>query len=437
MGKNILSSPGALYRKRRRDYWRQQYKAIRSVVDLTIALYILIPGLLLLGRLYYGLWTEALPEVLSFFSVGTAASLLFLFTTIRGLILHVEAADILFLRTHGWWMTGIKLRGMLTSFGVLAILTTIGGLLLAPFLIRNEGWGAAGIVLLCAVAFVFRTVHMLLLHLSRVKWTGWRSVVAQGLSHAVLFSGFNVLILTGQEFPAVMAGAALLVALAAAGLAVFRIRLQGTFYADVNEDLRQKTRLTTLLLSQAVDKPKRPSSKPLLLRRSNKLFPYSRVPSLRVAEAAVKSIIRERSMLRMYAIYTVAGAAVLQLPPYPVNIIVFIGLVILLGYWMNGLRRRFMEDRFMTLLPPNEALAFKSASPAMRLLLLPSVAILTLSLGWALSHVWWGIACGFAAGFPLAWWLGSWKWEILGDLRWKGRRKHLSPPLTGTGEPRV
>ncbi|ANS76915.1 hypothetical protein AWM70_21950 [Paenibacillus yonginensis] len=423
-----LLSPGALYWQRVRDHYRFQYKALTSVVDLTILLYIVIPGLLFAGRVYYGLWTETVPDMLLQLPLASLTSLWLLFTTLRGLMLRLESADILFLISRRSWIGGLMRRGIAESIGYSAGLTFIGGLLLSPLLVRFMDLAPARVAVLGIVIFSFRIVHMLLLHFCRIKWTGWQSAMLQTFSHALVFVMLQLVvrgITHGGSLDFGLAlGAALIMAAAGILLIVARMKQKGSFYADIEEELKQKLRLSAFLLSNAVDKPKRHRSKPWLFRRSNALTAGRGGPRTRLAELTVKSILRNGTALRMLLIYTGAGAVSLQFPPYPVNLLVFAGLILLQAYWLDGMRRVFLESRVMSVLPANEALVFQAAAPVMRMLLLVPVTLFSLSLGWAVVRTWWGAAAGFAIGLLLSWWLGSWLWKLFG-----GWRKKITLPV--------
>ncbi|GGA32675.1 ABC transporter permease [Paenibacillus physcomitrellae] len=414
-----LDHPGALYWQRVRDSYRFQYKALTSVVDLTILLYIVIPGLLLAARLYYGLWTDPVAAWMTRLPLGSLMSLWLLLTTLRGLTLRLEAADLLFLHARRSWMRGIKGRAILGSIAYAAILSAFGGLLLAPMLVRGLQLNSGSLGTLAVVIFLFRVNHMLLLHFCRIKWSGWRSTVLQLLSHALIFALLQAAVQGSLRDIRLAAAAIAVLAVISLFLVFLRMKLKGTFYADIEEEMKQKLRLSAFLLSSAVDKPKRHRSKSWLLRRSSRLLPFSGKESVRLAELIVKSTVRNMNTLRMLLIYTAAGTVSLQFPPSPVNLFVFAGLIMLLAYWLNGMRRAFMESRLLELLPVPESLAFQAAGPAMRLLLLIPVIFFVLSLSWSIWHTWWALAAGLPAGILFNWWLGGWIWKLFGGWRKK------------------
>lgn len=125
---------GSLFRRRWLDYIRHQTGVLRTAFDGVVLLYIGIPGLLLLGRVYYGLWQDVLPSWLTglpFQAVPVALILLTLL--LGGLVLYIEAADVLFLKQHPKWVREIMLRA--TSLALvqrLVVISTRSSLATAP-----------------------------------------------------------------------------------------------------------------------------------------------------------------------------------------------------------------------------------------------------------------------------------------------------------------
>lgn len=54
-------TPLRLYRRRRKEHFKEQMKNLRLVVDWTVWVYLLVPGLLYLIGWYTSLWTKPLP----------------------------------------------------------------------------------------------------------------------------------------------------------------------------------------------------------------------------------------------------------------------------------------------------------------------------------------------------------------------------------------
>lgn len=406
-----------LFVRRWRDRFREKLGVLKFTFDWTILLYLGIPGLLLGGRAYYGLWRDELPAWLTQlpYPIVPVLLLLLLYSS-GGISFYIEAADVLFLRQRPRWIKGLMLRGVAASAAVQAMVLAVAIAALSPLLVRVYGMGWTAIAGLYAVAFAAKLVQMFIQQLLGVLTAGWRHLLLRSLAYSVLAAGFGAwaawaAATDGGGPPAGLAIAVALpvLALLAGALGWLRFRLRGRFDAEVREEERQRTRLTALLLASAVERPKAPrsgGSKPWLFRRLRRLT-RSRQPEARVAEALVKAFFRG-SEWKIYAQMTLAGLAAVLLPPYPaVNLIVYAALLLLLLYWLGGHRRAFFERELMSILPLEESLEYRSAAPAMTLLLLPAVIVLTTALGAKLFPPLWGLPAGAVGGVLIARWLGG------------------------------
>ncbi|CAM4512485.1 ABC transporter permease [Paenibacillus macerans] len=413
--KNITSiTVNRLFFRRWRDRLGLQLGALRSTFDLTILLYIGIPGLLLGGRAYYGLWRDELPAwLVSLPFAAVPVLLLFLVYSIGGLSLYIEAADVLFLRQRPRWVKGLLLRGWMLSMARQAAVLCAVFAVLSPLLVRVFGMSWPSVAAWCAVAYGLKAVQMLLANLLGVLTTGWRRIIYSWLSYGLLSAVFSVWAFAAgaSEEAANFLLALLAAALLAAVLAGWRFRLKGRFDAEVREEERQKTKLIALLLAPAVDAPKapKPGARPWLFRRWRKLLP-SRSPQARTAEALVKAFFRGGE-LKLYGQLVLAGLAAVVLPPYPVNAIVYIALIFLLMYWLSGHLRAFFSRDAMRMLNPGEMLEYRTAVPAMTLLLLPGLVCFTAGLGLTLYPPLWGgpgaILCGVLLAIVLGGFYGK------------------------------
>lgn len=405
-----------LFVRRWRDRFREKLGVLKFTFDLTILLYLGIPGLLLGGRAYYGLWREELPAWLVQlpYPIIPVLLLLLLYSS-GGISFYIEAADVLFLRQRPRWIKGLMLRGLTASAAVQAAVLAAAIAVLCPLLVRVYGMSWAAIAELYAVAYAAKIVQMLLQQLLGVLTTGWRHLLLRSLAYSTLAAGFGAWAVwagaagAGQPAAPAVAVALPVLALLAGALGWLRFRLRGRFDAEVREEERQRTRLTALLLASAVERPKAPrpgGAKPWLFRRLRRLT-RSRLPEARVAEALVKAFFRG-SEWKLYAQMTLAGLAAILLPPYPaVNLIVYAALLLLLLYWLGGHRRAFFERELMSILPLEESLEYRSAAPAMKLLLLPAVVVWTAALGAQLFPPLWALPAGAACGVLITRWLGG------------------------------
>lgn len=169
------------------DHWGKQLAILRYTFDGIVLLYLGIPGLLLLGRGYFGLWREELPLWLQSLPLTALSGLLLiLIYAFGGLVLYIEAADVLFLKQRPRWLKGMMIGGTLSS--MLGSFTAIGAcfVLIAPLLSRVYDMGLPDILVLLAVTCGFKTVHLLLSNLINVRWSGWRQMVLKSIAFSVL-----------------------------------------------------------------------------------------------------------------------------------------------------------------------------------------------------------------------------------------------------------
>ena len=99
------------FNKRLRHELQRKWKAIRSVTDWTVALYIIIPALIFAGIYYRSLWMKELSmEETIYFGLGLLA---FYFVTFsRGVRSFFEQADSLFLISYPNHMRKLMKLGM-------------------------------------------------------------------------------------------------------------------------------------------------------------------------------------------------------------------------------------------------------------------------------------------------------------------------------------
>lgn len=389
----------SLFARRWNDHVREQYRLLRFTFDWIVMLYIGIPALLLLGRLYYALWKETLPVWLQHLpDAAVPVFLLIVAFAFSGIRLYIEAADVLVLKQKQSWLHGIMLRGaavsMLCNFSAIALCFAF----IAPLLVRIYGWGATDILAVYGVTCGVNAVCSWMTQSIRVIWSGWKQLLLHAAGF-ILLGGAFILAGTGESawyapetaLPALAVCSAL-----AFGLAWHRFHLKGRFEAEVREEERQKTRLTGILLANSVDPPQKTKSRPWLFRRSGRLLRSERAED-RLAETMFKSFLRGRT-LRLYGQFALLGCSAVFLPPFPVNLIVYAALLLLLVYWLNGHRQAFFAGDAMSVLPLREDTEFLSAPRTMRMLLYPAVVPLTCVIGATLAHAWWGAAVAVPAG---------------------------------------
>ncbi|WP_127604809.1 ABC transporter permease [Paenibacillus chibensis] len=369
-------NPANLFRKRLISHIRDRVRVLRSVADdWTVFLYILIPGLLLGGRLYYGLWKEPLPAWAAQLPFSVVLALLLLTASLSSILLLIREADVLFVIQRKAWLHGVMVRSSLYSMAVAALKTSIFYLIVLPFLVRQFHQDSLSLVSLLLFTIAFEWVLMWSKHLVRVQTGGWRRrllyipfvFVPSGM-YGAFAAWFRL-----QPF-ALGLGTIILVVVSLL-LIIVRLRLRGTFMNDVQEDLTNRTDLTSVVLSQTVDKPRRIRKKTWIYRRSGHVF-RSTLPSRRIAGAMIKTLLRHPKQSMLYLQFTGISLLVLLTLPIGIKVIAFAGLIMLLTYWLFLQWFGFRQDPFVSLLPWPDDQHLQGSHLAMGTLLSP-FAVLT------------------------------------------------------------
>lgn len=395
-----------LFWRRWLDHVRQQASVLHAVIDAVVFLYIGVPAVLLLGRAYIGLWREALPEwILQLPAAAVPGLLLLLLHYSKGLILFIEPADSLFLRQERRWMRGLIIRAVIMGSLTAYVRLTLIILLLAPILVRGFSMEWGELLQMLAGLCAFQTVANLLDHLIRVNHACWKRWIWLSLSGTTVTAAFLVwYYLTDWQ-----QGLSWLIPMGCLGLSAvlisLRLRLQGRLESELREELRGRTRLTALLLSQSVPPPKPERSRPWLFRGSRRLL-RSSLPGDRAAELTVKSFFRGQE-LQTYAGLTLLGCLAVIIPPFPVNLIVYLGLVLLLSHGVNESRKFFFRSSLMGMLCGAREAEATSSARTMKLLLFPALMLMTCFFFFSITHAWWGILPGMAAGYAVSLAAGS------------------------------
>lgn len=406
MTKPQLTTIHKLFVRRGCDFFRKQYRALNTVVDWIVMLYIGVPGILLFARIYYSLWREDLPIWLVQLPYSTVPLVMMGLIFIGGgLTLFLEAADVLFLRQQQRWIKGLMLRGLLVSIITQVLLLGVGVAVLLPLLKRIYGMNITAVISLYFVTLGVKCIHMFLENLINIMLKGWKRWTLLSLATSILTAGFVAWTVNGAGYLGVVLMSCVVITVL---LGWYRFNKKWCFEAEVREDERQKTKLTSLLLLGAVDRPSAVRSHPILFQHSNVLLP-SRSPETRVAELVIKSILRSKSALG-YVMFTLLGFIGVQLPPAPINIVVYILLLFLLLHWMNSYRRYFFSRELMRILPLSSDMEFRSAIPTLRVMLFPAILCLSAGLGLSLFSGW-GLLLSIPCAVLVTWWLGAAPWK--------------------------
>lgn len=383
--------------RRLRSHWHEQSAIIRTAADWTVLLYILIPGGLLGGRLYYGFWNDALPA----WSVGLPfmliPSILVLLLCRGGLVLLLQEGDLLFLRQRQQWINTIISGGLIYSLIVTSLKFCLAFALLLPFLIRGFGMSASEVWALFALTLACSWCIKLLGHLVKVQKQGLRRWLWLFLAISVPNAIYFRVVTLWYNRPLVM----LLIAVLFTVLTVFafrwRLNMRGTFMNDVREDYKQRMKIAAILLRNVLDKPRPTRHKPWIFRKSQPLL-KSKTAEGRFSAAAIKALMRNPAHLKIYLAFTAVSAVAILIIPSGFKWLGFIVLTSLMTFWLFSFWSLFAGDDFVGILPFTKEQKADAGMHAVPILLLP-FTIINSAIICLMLYGWFGLVLFIPVGY--------------------------------------
>ncbi|WP_339168404.1 ABC transporter permease [Paenibacillus sp. FSL R5-0341] len=388
-------TPLRLYRRRRKEHFREQMKNLRLVVDWTVWVYLLVPGLLYLIGWYTSLWTKSLPAWATGLPLPVLTGLIDVIMLTGGVLIFVEEADVLFLKSRPLWMHTLMRQGIyracLQHLGKMILVTA----LTAPLWSRVYEMSNLQIVLMAVWFGAVASFQAITLHMTKVRLTGWRRWIQ--MIPLVIGIGYMTIHATswmhGQTWKISFGIGVIMLLLITVGQ--MRLLMKGTFEGDVREDLRSRLQLTALMLSRAVSKPKAPRTRSIIFRKPRKLL-RNRSIANRTAEIAFKAFFRNSATMKLYLQLGGLSIAAVALPPFPVNVIVCALLIIMLTVMFYRSWDVFATSDYVQLITYDSEALHRAGSMMVRMLFVPIGILMGFTLG--LAWLGWIVGILTAAG---------------------------------------
>ncbi|MGO4734565.1 ABC transporter permease [Paenibacillus sp. 2KB_22] len=388
-------TPLRLYRRRRKEHFREQMKNLRLVVDWTVWVYLLVPGLLYLIGWYTSLWTKTLPAWATGLPLPVLTGLIYVVMLTGGVLIFVEEADVLFLKSRPLWMRTLMRQGLYRSclqhLGKMILVTA----LTAPLWSRVYEMSNLQIALMAVWFGAVASFQAITLHITKVRHTGWRRWIQ--MIPLVIGIGYVTIRATswmhGQTWKIIFGIVFIMLLLITVGQ--MRLLMKGTFEGDVREDLRSRLQLTALMLSRAVSKPKAPRTRSMIFRKPRKLL-RNRSIANRTAEIALKAFFRNSATMKLYLQLGGLSIAAVALPPFPVNVIVCALLIIMLTVMFYRSWDVFATSDYVQLITYDSEALHRAGSMMVRMLFVPIGILMGFTLG--LAWLGWIVGILTAAG---------------------------------------
>ncbi|MEH7379608.1 ABC transporter permease [Bacillus sp. JJ1533] len=372
-----------LFMTRLRKEAAYQWGVFRSVVDLTIFLYVFIPAMAIGGYHYYIWWSE-IPSWFTGISLSLIVSFVYFFCWQGQIRTFLEEADQLFLLQKGShvitlkkWTRNLYVLGY--SVGILFIVAVLAPFLLNHYLITVSEVLVLSIYFISLKALVLGWKQYLNGITSTWKkgfftcllfvalWAFSTSFVIWSLNTSVIF----LLIISLFQWLLFLSNS------------TKRINRLTTFSTDV--EMEKQAKLTYInsifAFSEYVEKvPSQKKRSPLFYRNSKRIFKKrNRRKSLQ--EIGIKVFFRNKTYIfQCLQITSVTTVALMVVPPIWIKCLLFLGFIIIIRMWVKLIINRIMSNHFLVNVRKDDIIRNQAEHYIVNFISLPVLSIVGLVL---------------------------------------------------------
>jgi ABC-2 type transport system permease protein len=385
-----MFTPGQLFRIRLRQETSRKLKAWGSVMDWTVWLYLLIPGIVISGGLYRELWLDMPEWAFGVPWIVLYPILMFVLLLLAGEVaVPVEAADKLLLLQRPQWLQALKVRAMMYAAVKNAMILVVPFGVLLPFLLRVEAltWLQIG------MSYSYTVVVCLIVAFGGLgrqgKRSGWRKWLLEG--SLLLLFGFAYVapMIGGAALPALLLWSTLIGILVMIAIMIMAIRTPLRFEAAVKEAETARHRSTEMLMSQVMEsQPLIRWKRPYIFRRSQRIFRKRDDAGTLLAELRLKAFLRAMTHLRVWASFTSIASYAVGMVPVPVAFVLLVSLPMVGNSWLQLQWRQWFTEEFIAQFRWTDADVKRAMWLSRFWLLLPPILIWSGIAGYKLDGMW-------------------------------------------------
>lgn len=372
-----------LLRKRVKDDHHYKLRDIRTAIDWTVWLYIVIPALVI-SVAYYRSWWLIAPVWLDSVPEQVVMIPLFMIATSWSLRVYMEEADQVYLLQNHRLVNGLKKWGMMYSLLKGLVLTLLGIAAVLPFLLTGWGWGIERVIITGVfVLLVSWNVNVCRYFIELNIQSVWVKWIPIGLMNVVSIVFLVIVSQVGWKSTwFVFGGVAFLLLFLIVQLNQ-RLKLSGTFFHDVMLERGYKQSITKLLMRQvgvASGRTVFARKKPFLFKGSKRLRKNGSRET-RIVDLYVKWLLRSPGKGQYYLQVTGWGTAAIFMLPLAVKVIVLLFAL----YALIGLSKadwhEFSEGSYAQLFQWEQQLKELSARRAVKVFTMPCFILLCMMTG--------------------------------------------------------
>lgn len=319
-----------LFAVRLKQHFLRYYRALQSICDWSVWLYILIPAAVLFIGFYREWWADRpqwavhVPwDILSLIIITVIICL-------SRITILVEDADQVVLLQKPQWLLSIKRWGLLYSWFFLQLKIVCVLLLLLPFLVLVNEWNTGHIVMLLAHTAISSVITLIVNHRWIITAPWWKNIPIEAL--ILLVNGvviFVPMFLYLELIISYWVGMIILLIVALMMISKYTITPLN-FQQHLSSQNEAKLKFTKLLLSQSIELTSTSKRKrPILFKKSQRLSKRNDVESL-IGDLYIKSLLRDFGMLKVWLMFlSVSCFALSQVPGYaPFAVIILLSFIV-------------------------------------------------------------------------------------------------------------
>lgn len=326
-------SPNKLFIRRLTTDWKYKYGVWKTTVDWTVALYIVIPALILGIDQYLQWWKVPLFWV-NQVPINILLVVCYLFAWAGSPRIFLEEGDQLFLLNRTKWLKQIIKQGLIYSFLLNSLFSMFFFVLLAPLLMKHYQISSAYFACLFFITLFLKIFLGLAKQLLNLRYYGWKEfIVVKGLLITGSFVFIRIIPYSLNNYIVAIITMLVLIMFSLI-LTLIRINFLSHFLADVAREQKQRLKYVSFLLIISginVKKPKKQRIRPLLFYKSNLIF-KKRTPVNGIVEMCIKATLRNNKSVKEYLqLVFVCTLVVFSLP----SILKWLIWLVLAFVWVN------------------------------------------------------------------------------------------------------
>ncbi len=336
-----------------KENWNYKYKMIKTVIDWTVLVYLVIPAAIITIMVYKSWWTEP-PEWMESVPFPLLFAVFFFLLWGGHFKTYVREADIIFLRKNEKLMLGMKQGGIIVSYLSEALSAVVLGLFISPIWMNHYGLNFKQLMLFFGIWVSLRWIIMAVNGQLNVHLRGWKSLVR---SIPVVVGAAAIWWISYEAFQSgsLLSVFLIIVFNGAGSMLLMKKRFTSihTFEQDLSIDEKDKNKYTEMIFGLSMDIERLPKPRPLrksprLYSKSNRIF-KKRTQRNGFLELFIKVATRDTAYIRGYLqVLGVTAAAIVFVPPTWIKITIAATGFFFLNIWIGSVWHKLIGSHPFT-----------------------------------------------------------------------------------------